>query len=701
MSYLVDNDALQKLEQSITGKSGEWIASLNEIKTAVSALIDSKKMVGAGADNIKSYLDMIHILTIASLQLLIQRHFQNCKLYKLDYRTNIDTGTHFVIDEEELEDYQQRLTDTNKKAVSIDSDLSYVLGGIKEIFTVSYTNASLVDEWQKKTIRQMSQLDEDIKTLEKTHKDQDFVETEAMIQSLKTFIEERLACARKTQCEFTIDQLNTPAWIELTQQVKVLLQEDKEREKLLEEAAELEEEYLQILEEEKEAREWAKWLAVGVGIVASVALVVVTAGAAGPGVCAVVGAIGGAVSAGATVLADTYVENGSLEELDWSELGKECLIGAATGAVSGYLGAVSVGSAIQQPAQKAAFEFAKSAAENIAEGMVDIVWDVGEGLITGKPGDEILSVLEENTGEMLKEILVEGAGKAAGGYVSGHFDVDAGDKSFLQQLGADTAENAAEAIASNATEFVVDVTTEYGNALVDPESSKSFTTILAEQGKEALAETAKDFVTAEVEDVVVGAVDSYQSNHEDQSKIAEVVQDVAADTVGKSGGTFVGAAAGQGVEILTDSRENFSVKEIWEEDMDGGRKILQDAGKSAGQHVVDAVNEDKEFEEKMRRKDYDNDGKVEVVVFDKYMVTKEDYDAAREVAGKGAYKDKTAQDILGLPKNTPISEGRVEVKEVEISKIAESTHEGRKETVATKIDYKNENKKLYNKKKKK
>lgn len=689
MSYKVNFDSLDGMNTSVKNQSNNWMEVLNTTNEKFQVLIDTSNMSGEAATNIKCYIQNVHGILIGLIGQLITLHSTNCRIYKNKYMTEIDTGLHANIEASKLFDFKGRIEATKQTGIDIDDSIAYVLRGIKDIFQVTYSDIGFVAYEHDKVVKYITDLNEQINNHEQTHYDNDFINSEQLLDSLKAFINEQLSANRAYRTTFNVDKLSSSSAIRDLYNASVGVDKEIEsKEEMLKEAIANEQQRVADLQKEAEdSRSWIKWVAVGVAVVGSVVLIAVTAGGATPLVCAGVGAAVGVATAASSQFADNYVKNGSLTEgMDWSEFGKQCLIGAVTGAISGYVGATSMGSAIKQPIDKAIGCAASSIVENTAEGLINTGWEVGEAIVAGKPGGEILSVLEENVGEMMKDIVVDGVKDFAGGYVGGCFDASSAKKSFLRNVGENVAETAAESVAEHGTSGLIDI----GEAVLDPNSSKTFTTILKEEGHEFAREVVGDVAKGTVEGVVDGSNDIYKSHRKGQneSKILEVIDDTLADTVGN----VAESVAGQGVDIAIGERDGLDFNEIWEKDLDGGREILKSAGKS----VESQIEASESFKNKMKDKDYDNDGKVEVVTFDKYSVLKEDYDAAREVAGKGAYKDQSVQDILGLPKNTAVSEKNVVKKRVSIEDLKESEYKARKTTNVDRIEIvakKNKNKK--------
>ena len=683
MGYKVDYDALDDLTKDIDKQYTQWSEELGALQDNFQVLIDTSNMSGSAATNIKKYIETIHKTLITSIANLGYAHMQNCMLYKKDYQVNIDTGLRVCIESSELTDFKGRIEATRVTAVGIDDSLGFVLRGINDIFTVKYDDITDVDRKHTWACTYLTELDEAIVALEKRHFENDFKNTSELISSLKNFINEQLNCDRSYKTDFNINMLkSSEGFGKLYGSLVKVTDEVQDKEMQYNAARKLEEQRVKDLEE---SREWIKWVAVGVAVVGSIALIVVTAGGAGPVVAGICGAVGGVTSAAADNFADNYIKTGSLtEDMDWSEMGKDCLIGGVTGFISGSAGAAAkMGSAVKQPIDAAISNAATSIAEKGAEGLINTGWEVGEALITGKPGGEVLSILEEGTEQTLKGMVVSGAEGFVGGYIGGSFDVDSSKKGYLRKTGEEFIESTGEAFAKNATDSLWDV----GSAVLDPNSSKDIVTVLKEENVEFAKGFIGDSAKGAAESIVDNLGDTIKS---DDSKVLGVVTDTITGGASEGLGGLTQGVATQSYEQALGEREYVDFEEIWDENLEGGTKILDGAAKGGIKSAAENYYEDEELAIKLKYKDTDKDGEVEIVKFGKYSVLKQDYDAAREVAGKGAYKDKTAQDILGLPKNTPISEKNVNVESVPIEDLVKSEYKGRKTTNVLKLDIKPE-----------
>ena len=150
----------------------------------------------------------------------------------------------------------------------------------------------------------------------------------------------------------------------------------------------------------QQRQEQAKWLKIGAGVlcaVGSIAVVVATGGAALPVIAA--GVAAGAVTAGVNNAADQYAEKG-WDDIDWSDAGKDAVIG---GIVGGVTSAISIGGAAvtQQVAGRVTGQVAAYATTatgkivtHVAGGVVS---SVAAGTASRAGGEAVNQYLREGT----------------------------------------------------------------------------------------------------------------------------------------------------------------------------------------------------------------------------------------------------------------------------------------------------------------
>lgn len=354
MGYKVDFDSLDSMYNSIGSQANNWIEELEAVKGKMQVLLDSSNMSGQTADNLKLYVESVHMTIIGLLSQLVSLHSTNCLLYKSDYQTNIDTELHAVIKSSELKDYRKRIKTNRQDAIDVNDAVEYVLKGIKDIFYVSYKDVSNVDAAHRTVETFLNDLDEEIKQLEKNHSSNDFTNSTQMIETLTTFIKEQKAQARSYITDFSTDKLSSSSTFYQLYTTHVdINKEFEEKASSIETAVENENQRVAELQEEYEERQKKaniiNWVVTGVCIVGSIAAIALTGGAATPLVVGGISAVSGAVIAGTSNLTSQYVEHGNIienaDEIDWGSFGKDVVVAGVTGFVTGAVGA-SVGNAV-------------------------------------------------------------------------------------------------------------------------------------------------------------------------------------------------------------------------------------------------------------------------------------------------------------------------------------------------------------------
>lgn len=349
MGYKVDLDALDTLYYSINNKAVEWSDSLGEVYDSVNALAASECITGAGAENIKSYLSEVHSMVIGLLGQIIASHTDNCLLYKRDYQDNIDSSVHAVIHEDELTDIASKLQSYRSQTSAVDSNIKSALTSISDIFyNQSYRGYSTVDNDYETTKRKIDTLDQDIHSLENSHLNSDFTNTEVLLDKLIAYLNTQLGKPKSYKTEFNLETAQKDTTLqEIARSYLALSEEADSKREALAIAGENEQARIEILQKEYEDRQNTatviNWVVTGLCIVGSVALTVATCGGAAPlTVALTAGAIsagGGVIMAGTQSITSQWVETGDLSKTNWLDVGKCSLLGGATGFVTGFIGA--------------------------------------------------------------------------------------------------------------------------------------------------------------------------------------------------------------------------------------------------------------------------------------------------------------------------------------------------------------------------
>lgn len=658
-------DDIWEITSNSSKKCDNWLKKLSDLNSKITMFESADQLKGEAADSMKNYMKQVHGLLIPIIGSILQTYAAKARSYYSGYKNSVDSG--------DGSDYGLRYTtivygEVNNSSGSIKKEIVKIKAMADQVArdanSVKYSISNLVNiSASPKTNNLNTQLNNAINKAKNVHdkaiafessRTNDFAEIDRLISQVQSIINRQLGNSRIPIIKYQNGDIASMCDIE---SLIVDLEATAEIIKAFEESDDYEEAMLlslnrdaMIQEEEEASRQWVEWVVVGVAVVGSIVLTVVTAGGASPLVCASVGAGVGITTTATSKFAENYIKTGSLtENMDWSKFGKEVTIAGVVGFLGGYMGAISQGSAIKQPVDKALWSVSKTVVTEGTEGILNTGWDLGEALISGKPGDEILSVIQDDVTDMMKDITINGATSFVGGYFTGKFDVDTSDKGYFKKLGEQTIES----VVSNVTEGGLNTIWDIGECILDPNSSKNIESIFKEHGKATISSIIGDTTGAAIS---VGFDNIGDIKNSSVKITAKTIKDTTSNTLGD----IAEGVTTRGMEYLYGDEKDASkiLSDIWDEDLDHGRNVFKSAGEAAGENYSDERFKDEKLYINLKKIDHDNDGKVDVVQFDDYAVTKEDYDAAVLNAGKGAYKDKTVQDILGLPKDTDINSGK-------------------------------------------
>lgn len=673
MAYkVVYYDDIRRVNTNTDKKLNEWIIGLDIISKNINEISNSNQYKGQAAESVKNYLEQIHGTLYLIIRNVLNTYMHQFATYYWGYRNCVDFGngdelginkTMIVFDEVNGEgsiiNEIKHLIDMSN---SVTSDVKNVKNSISDIAYIASAprNSELILQLNSAIGKAISANEKVIK-FEESRKN-DFVEIDRLILHAQSIIDNQIGNNRipvidyksgaiESMCDISGLKLDLKATEEIVKKIK----ESADYDNIMELAFNSDE---IIKDAERKSREWVQWVAVGVAVVGSITVIVVTAGAAAPGVCAIAGAVSAGVGTAAGKFADNYVETGDfVKGMDWNSFAKDVVTSSAVGFVSGYMGAISQGSAIKQPISKAIYSCSSKAAEEVTKGLIDITWDIGEGIITKKPIEEIINNAEQNTNEMIRNITVEGTKAFVGGYVSQSYKVGTSEKGYLQKV----EEKIVEGVLKEGVGGGINLAWDVGEAVLDSNSSENIESILKRNSKDMAGKISKSVTQA-----FISEISELVPDGNSDKKLLKTGVDIIADTGGDVMGDVAKGVSERSLDYLYGDEEDNSkiLDDIWEKDLDAGRGIVKSAIENAKENIVEDVN--KEFYNKLRKVDYDKDGKVEIVKVGDYYVTKEDYDAAIENAGKGAYKNYTAQDILGLPKNEDLTSVKTRTKSIEM-----------------------------------
>lgn len=644
-------------------KCQDWKGKYEVLYKAFEPFSTEGKFTGEAAESIKNYITEVHSTLLGSIDSVLGVYIAKAGEYYNGYKTTIDVGegltryTTFVFDELNPNgSIKSKLKNIEGQANSVAADANRVKYSISHLLTMySGPNLTNLQTQLGSAIDKVQKLNEKIINYETARKN-DFSTIDSLIEQIERIIDYQLGKSRVPVVKYQSGQVGTMC------DFQKLYDANEEATKQLEEFLNSEnyEDIMQLMfnkdelikEENEKERGWIRWVAIGVAIGGSIILTVVTAGGAAPLTCAIVGGVVGGGTVAASKFADNYVDNGNFTDgMDWSKFGKEVLVGTVTGAVGGCFGGMTQGSAIKQPFENAVMGVARGMSTQVAGDATDTLWDVGEAIISGKPGDEVFSIFSDGIQEIGENAFANGIGDFASGYLEGKFGINTGDKSYLHRAGEKFITN----IVEDGGEEIVKSLFDVGDAFVNGGDVNS---VLNDSGKKVvnkIGESAGDAVIGEAFNTK-GFKNILKDN-----KTASIFKDSISAGITKGTGQVIGGVSERSYEAITGEGSVSDIldkNKIIEDDLNHGMDVAKEMGKSGAKTAM----KDTSFTSDMKKISYEKNGKQMVDIVDfgegKPKIIKQDYDAARRVAGEGAYSDMKTKEILGLSSDTNLKDAK-------------------------------------------
>lgn len=684
-----------------------WMQDLNGIEKTLNDIIQSDSFKGKGADSIKKYLQETYInVLIPVIGSCIAAYHHKIQLYYGKYERTVDAGdgkgyekryTTIVKDEVKKNGtVWKKLAKIITDVASISQDAEKAVKDARSFLTgIPIADATKLYEDLDKAIKKATTLDDKVEKYEKEHK-KDLVPIQNQINEIRKLIQSRVSQDRKPAAVYksgdTNALLNIPAMqVNMDECSKAIIDCENDGDWKYSVTLTKNREAL-IHKEAVDSRKWMKWVSYGAGVLGTAAITLASGGVFG----VIVGATVGVTTASIDACVDNYIENGSFtENMDWNEYRKKCLISGITKSVTGGIGGLdSKGAQVKSIKDVVLQKGAESIVTHGAEGLAEYGYDVVYVIASGGNGETILKVINEGSITLRNNFISGVTGDVLEGYIDGQFSVIPKDRTYLEKLMIKGYQKGVGAFAKNGTNLALE---SFDCAIYDKDAATRINVFVYNTRN-----FTKDLVNGEL-----GAFSSVTA-----STIADKVTgssenriaNIAVNTISKTtiGGVTDGAnsvftkyldyklpAPGEANNDYTTENGKFDLGKAIKDSFTDKDKWIKSGISNLTDETAKEINQ-KSFAEKMKDRDYDKNGNVEVVTFgNDYSngILYDDYQAAKNNAGKGEYKDMSVQDILGLPKDTDVSENNIRIRSVSTDNLSEAKSELK--TKATKVTINN------------
>ena len=436
--FKIEYSALNQVSQDINKIKDDYSKKIDNAAKAINSVIKYERFQGSSAEAMRRYFTNTYNTINKQLKQLVITFAGNFCLFYSDL-IDIESDKFGRIESEELKEIRKQINTYKTNLETIDANISSYLKNVIDLFEapnryskdhVSMYN-DIIYEGTYKIIT-------DVRSVDNKHCDSAFSCSTEIIKALNNILDTYLGKERKSikDYEFSMEDIGL-----LISEKALTIYSVKEKERYDSNAVKIQNVEVQSNKIAKEISDYkareqtAKWINLAVDAVFVVASVAVIVGTAGMGTGVVIagmaslGAVKGAVTKGTEMLTDEYVENGDLKDADWGKISEEMIVsgvsGGIKGAIDGALLGVSMG-----PVTKTVKDVGLNVLEGTQKRAVGAYIDAGKALANGSDlktvADDMLH--ERYDSEEIRKDLRDGLQEAAIGSIADEILPDTGKK---------------------------------------------------------------------------------------------------------------------------------------------------------------------------------------------------------------------------------------------------------------------------------
>lgn len=633
--YRVYYDDLGEFTVKVNNLCQSWRTQLNNIEMQILDFMKAGAIEGDSAEAMRRYIWEVHYTTIQSLKTLVNNFDTKIQGYYLDY-CKLDEGdgskygqryTTFVASElRKGGSVEKRLYGLINEADDIRTNISNVYKEISNYTENSHSIPSNNDLRRSLNyaIKKATDSDSLVSSIERMHF-YDLKNIDVIITSLTTFINRQLSYKRIPVVSYRPGEIHQ---ICDTQQLMISVENcnkdtiafvssgrGKKVSELLADRQKL------IEQEEKDSRQWANWVSTGVTVLAAATVIVASATGVGVVGVVVIGAVSGSISGATSCVTDHYYEEGNLDDLDYSKLAKETIIGGISGAASGYTAAVGfaakAGGVALTTADKVVIAMTEESAKTLTNMSIDTGSAIGYELNRLITGDETgvqrqYETFWKDTNDGVKNIILKPAKACVGGIIEEDFKWTAEKKKAENELnhlitGKNTDARKGvikKGLEAGAKKFVKTAATETTDQAItithsaatgkysNQNGSKELEKDLRKGWSKVAGKSSGAFISGITSSVTTEKIDSVRQTY--IKKPAKVVNDTINNTVSSVTEKMGITTANNTINAMSndEERESISLRKLWDDTLQGGRSLVKDAADSTISKVGDHINKE-------------------------------------------------------------------------------------------------------------
>lgn len=162
MSHKVDIVEVTDFSDTLEEASSDLQSSLDKVQKRVEAVNNMESFTGKAANEAKSYFNELHLTLLESFRGLFDDLDENLKQHLKAFGTEVDANESAIIESTYLQDVKEDINEVFEKILELDEAIHDTISEVSDISSATSPDFSDVQEWKKKSIKQLKEVDEDL-----------------------------------------------------------------------------------------------------------------------------------------------------------------------------------------------------------------------------------------------------------------------------------------------------------------------------------------------------------------------------------------------------------------------------------------------------------------------------------------------------------------------------------------------------------
>src|SRR5699024_1160030 len=183
-NHKVDISEVDKYSNDFKEASEEIRSNLDKVKEHIDSINNMESFSGKAAKEAKGYFNEMHLTILESFRGLFDDLDENMKQHLQTFATEVDSSDSTVIESNYLQDVKEDINEIYEDLEKKDEIFHDTIEDVADITSATSPDFSEVNEWKRKSVEKIKELDEDIVSFTSTDDETDVKEIMNQIETV-------------------------------------------------------------------------------------------------------------------------------------------------------------------------------------------------------------------------------------------------------------------------------------------------------------------------------------------------------------------------------------------------------------------------------------------------------------------------------------------------------------------------------------